>query len=172
MSDLFHEDIPLSFIRSVFDTIVACPRHIFQILTKRSNRLRELSPELPWPENLWIGVTVEDRDYIHRITELRSVPATVRFLSCEPLLGPIDDLTLAGIDWVIVGGESGPGARPMKKEWVEIILSQCRENGIPFFFKQWGGVHRKKAGRLLHDRIYDEIPESDQLSRKSDPMRF
>jgi protein gp37 len=158
MSDLFHESVPESFIRGVFQTMVSCPGHTFQVLTKRSERVRELGPTLPWPANVWMGVTVEDEPAVARIADLVSVPAAVRFLSCEPLLGPLPDLPLDGIHWVIVGGESGPGARPMRPEWVEAILEQCRESGVPFFFKQWGGVRKKKAGRVLLGRTFDEYP--------------
>lgn len=158
MSDLFHENIPLEFIQRVFATMDACQQHTFQILTKRSQRLRELAPFLPWPSNVWMGVSVENRDVTSRVDDLRQVPAQVRFLSCEPLLGPLDGLDLRGVNWVIVGGESGPGARPMKQEWVMSILQQCRETGVPFFFKQWGGVQKHRTGRLLHGRTYDEMP--------------
>jgi protein gp37 len=158
MSDLFHEQVPEEFIRRVFDTMAACPQHIFQVLTKRSQRLRELAPRLPWPKHVWMGVSVEDERVLGRIADLRQVPAAVRFLSCEPLLGPLDHLPLDGIAWVIVGGESGPGARPMLPEWVESILTQCRRAGVAFFFKQWGGVRKDLTGRLLHGRTYDELP--------------
>jgi len=158
MSDLFHEQVPEEFIRRVFDTMAACPQHIFQVLTKRSQRLRELAPRLPWPKHVWMGVSVEDERVLGRIADLRQVPAAVRFLSCEPLLGPLDHLPLDGIAWVIVGGESGPGARPMSPEWVESILAQCRRAGVAFFFKQWGGVRKDLTGRLLHGRTYDELP--------------
>jgi protein gp37 len=166
MSDLFHERIPLPFIQRVFATMVDCPQHTFQILTKRSARLRELSPDLPWPSNVWMGVSVEDSRVVSRIHDLACVPAAVRFLSCEPLIGPLSDLPLAGVHWVIVGGESGPGARPMKREWVEQILRQCRQAKLPFFFKQWGGARKDLTGRLLFSRTYDEMPatmvESDK----------
>lgn len=158
MSDLFHEQVPEEFIRRVFDTMADCPQHIFQVLTKRSQRLRELAPRLPWPKHVWMGVSVEDERVLGRIADLRQVPAAVRFLSCEPLLGPLDHLPLDGIAWVIVGGESGPGARPMLPEWVESILTQCRRAGVAFFFKQWGGVRKDLTGRLLHGRTYDELP--------------
>lgn len=158
MSDLFHEDIPLDFIRRVFRTMVACPQHTFQILTKRSARLRELAAHLPWPSNVWMGVSVEDLRVIGRISDLSRVPAHIRFLSCEPLIGPLEYLPLGGIHWVIVGGESGPGARPMKAEWVESILQQCQNAGVPFFFKQWGGVRKDRTGRTLNGRTYDDMP--------------
>ncbi len=159
MSDLFQEDVPLSFIERVFETIHACPRHTFQVLTKRSRKLRELAPRLRWPDNLWIGVSVENQRVVSRVRDLAAVPAAIRFLSCEPLIGPLDDLPLDGIDWVIVGGESGPGARPMRREWVESILRQCRKAEVPFFFKQWGGVRKDLTGRRLRGRTYDEMPK-------------
>ncbi len=158
MSDLFHEKVPLAFIQRAFRTMERSPQHTFQVLTKRSRRLREVAGTVFWPANVWIGVSVEDRRVVSRIDDLRQVPAHVRFLSCEPLLGPLDDLRLEGIHWVIVGGESGPGARPMEPQWVEAILRRCRESGVAFFFKQWGGVWKKRTGRLLHDRTYDEMP--------------
>lgn len=159
MSDLFHEDVPLNFIQQVFTTMVETPQHTYQILTKRSNRLKELSQFLPWPKNVWIGVSVENADVLERVDDLRKVPGEVRFLSCEPLLGSLKDINLKGIHWVIVGGESGPGARPMKKEWVEEILTLCESQGIPFFFKQWGGVQKHRHGRILNERTYDEFPK-------------
>ena len=167
MSDLFHETVPFPFIRQVFETMVECPQHVFQILTKRSKRLRELGQRLPWPENVWMGVSVEDARVMSRIEDLVEVPAEVRFLSCEPLIGPLDALPLDWIDWVIVGGESGPGARPMRREWVLSLLGQCREYNIPFFFKQWGGVWKKKAGRLLDGTTYDELPRAPFSASRS-----
>jgi protein gp37 len=158
MSDLFHDDIPLPYIRRVFSTMRDCPHHTFQVLTKRSERLVELAPSLPWPENVWMGVSVEDSRVKHRINHLQNIPAAVRFLSLEPLIGPLSDLSLKGIHWVIVGGESGPRARPMKKEWVSSILRQCRSAGVPFFFKQWGGVRKDLTGRSLNGKTYDEMP--------------
>jgi protein gp37 len=158
MSDLFHEDVPEEFIGRVFEAMAACPRHTFQVLTKRSRRLRDMASRLPWPKNVWIGVSVENHRVLGRIDDLRHVPAAVRFLSCEPLLGPMDDLDLTGIVWVIVGGESGPGARPMKREWVESILKQCRQAQVAFFFKQWGGTRKDITGRELNGRTYDELP--------------
>jgi protein gp37 len=158
MSDLFHEQIPLSFIQRVFATMESCPQHTFQILTKRGKRLAEVANELTWPQNVWMGVSVENDLVVHRIDDLRSVPATVRFLSCEPLIGPLDSLPLSGIHWVIVGGESGPDARPMQTEWVESILRQCRKADVAFFFKQWGGVRKGRTGRTLHGRTFDEMP--------------
>jgi protein gp37 len=162
MSDLFHEAVPFDFIARVFETISACPQHTFQVLTKRSERLREFAPRLRWPANLWMGVSVEDARVVSRVADLAAVPASVRFLSCEPLIGPLDELSLEGIHWVIVGGESGPGARPMRREWATAILRQCREAGIPFFFKQWGGVRKDLTGRRLNGRTYNEMP-SPQL---------
>jgi len=159
MSDLFHEDIPFDFIRRVFSVMESAAWHRFQILTKRSKRLAECAAALTWPDNVWIGVTVESGAFIRRIDHLRSVDAAVRFLSLEPLIGPVQDMYLTGIDWVIVGGESGPGARPMKAEWVYDVLHQCRDEDVPFFFKQWGGTNKKKAGRILDGRTYDEIPD-------------
>ena len=158
MSDLFHENVPEEFIGRVFETMAACPQHIFQVLTKRSGRLRAVASQLPWPKNVWIGVSVENRRALARIDDLRQVPASTRFLSCEPLLEPIDGLDLDGISWVIVGGESGPGARPMKPEWVESILEQCQRAGVAFFFKQWGGTRKDITGRELNGRTYDDLP--------------
>jgi protein gp37 len=158
MSDLFQEDVPEAFIRAVFDTMKACPQHTFQILTKRGKRLRELGATLPWPANVWMGVSVEDGRVTDRITDLATVPAQVRFLSCEPLIGPLENLPLAGIHWVIVGGESGPASRLMRSEWVESIHRQCLRRNVAFFFKQWGGVRKDMTGRELHGRTYDEMP--------------
>jgi protein gp37 len=158
MSDLFHEDIPLEFIQGVFEVMASCPQHTFQILTKRSERLVAVSPMLPWRENIWMGVSVENVDTQFRVDHLREVPAKVRFLSCEPLIGPLERLSLGGIHWAIVGGESGPRSRPMSKEWVESIYKQCRKSGVKFFFKQWGGVRKDLTGRKLHGRTYDEMP--------------
>ena len=158
MSDLFHEAVPEKFIRRVFDTMVACPHHTFQILTKRSLRLAELASQLPWPRHIWMGVSVEHQRYTHRIACLRQTDAQVKFLSLEPLLGPLPNLDLQDIDWVIVGGESGPGARPMDLSWVTDLRDQCQQAKIPFFFKQWGGVHKGKTGRMLEGRIWDQMP--------------
>lgn len=158
MSDLFQEAVPDEFIRRVFATMVSCPQHTFQILTKRSERLRKLASDLPWPRNVWMGVSVESTRVIGRVSDLASVPAHVRFLSCEPLLGPLGNLPLRDIHWVIVGGESGPGARPMRHEWVESIHQQCKQQDVAFFFKQWGGVRKKATGRSFHGRTYDEMP--------------
>ncbi len=158
MSDLFLKDVPVSFIKKVFDVMNRAHWHTFQVLTKRGDRLLEVSRELPWTANIWMGVTVENGDYVHRIDCLRETGAYVKFLSIEPLLGPMPNLNLEGIDWVIVGGESGPGARPMSPEWVTDIRDQCRWAGAPFFFKQWGGVRKKQAGRMLEGRTWDEMP--------------
>jgi protein gp37 len=158
MSDLFHEKVPVDFIQSVFNTMVRCPQHNFQILTKRSKRLLNMAPSLPWSSNIWIGVSVEDERVLYRIHDLVKVPAKVRFLSCEPLIGPIHHLPLEGIHWVIVGGESGPGARSVEKDWVESIQHQCEIADVPFFFKQWGGVRKYRTGRVLNGCTYDEMP--------------
>jgi len=158
MSDLFHEDVPSEFIQRVFATMRNCPQHTFQILTKRSERLRELAIELDWPNNVWMGVSIEDEQVLNRVHDLHAVPAAIRFLSCEPLIGPLDDLPLEGIHWVIVGGESGPGARLMQIEWIRSIFRQCRRSRVPFFFKQWGGVRKHITGRELNGRTYDEMP--------------
>ena len=158
MSDLFHTDVPKDFVCQIFDVMRRCPQHTFQILTKRSKRLREECNTLHWADNIWMGVSVEDNRVVHRVHDLQVVPAAVRFLSCEPLLGPLDDLPLDGIHWVIVGGESGPHARPMKPEWVDSILEQCKRKGVAFFFKQWGGVRKDLTGRMLRGRLYDEMP--------------
>jgi len=160
MSDLFHRKIPLSFIRDLFAVMNANQRHTFQILTKRSGRLRELAPLLEWSKNIWMGVTIENDDFVGRADDLRQVNSAVRFLSLEPLLGPVPSLELEGIDWVIVGGESGPRARPIKKEWVLEIRELCEAQGVAFFFKQWGGVNKKKAGRLLEGRTWDDYPKA------------
>ena len=159
MSDLYHEKIPVDFIRKVFAVMNENKQHTFQILTKRSGRLCELASLLEWSENIWMGVTIENNDYVGRADDLRKVNAAVKFLSLEPLLGPLPDLKLDGINWVIIGGESGPGARSMKKEWVLDIKRKCENKKIPFFFKQWGGVNKKKAGRLLQGRTWDNYPE-------------
>lgn len=159
MSDLFHAKVPKDFIRRVFDVMAATPQHTYQVLTKRARRLRRFASSLDWPDNLWIGVSVENTEVTDRIDDLRSVPAAVRFLSCEPLLGPLPDLNLDGIGWVIVGGESGPRARPMDPAWALDIRDQCVSAGIPFFFKQWGGRTPKAGGRILDGRTWDQMPE-------------
>lgn len=158
MSDLFHEDVPEDFILRVFDVMGRAHWHRFQVLTKRPERLRDIDPILPWKPNIWMGVTVENRHFVHRIDLLRETGARVKFLSLEPLLGPLVDLRLDGIDWAIVGGESGPKARPIQESWVLDIRDQCRAAGVAFFFKQWGGVQKSKTGRLLEGRTWDEMP--------------
>jgi protein gp37 len=158
MSDLFHKQVPLKFILRIFTVMREANWHTFQILTKRSDRLLALDSKIIWPPNVWMGVSVENSDYKFRIDDLRQTRAMNKFLSLEPLLGPLPDLNFEGIDWIITGGESGPGARPLKEEWVIDIRNQCRKNDIPFFFKQWGGVNKKKAGRILDGRTWDEIP--------------
>lgn len=158
MSDLFHEEVPLEFIRRVFDVMSRARWHQYQILTKRADRLAELNPLLPWPTNVWMGVTVESAHYVRRIDHLRGTGAAIKFLSLEPLLGPLPGLNLEGIDWVVLGGESGPGARPMNPDWATDIRDQCLAAGVPFFFKQWGGFNKKKAGRLLDGRTWDQMP--------------
>ena len=158
MSDLFHEDVPFDFILKVFSTMVKAERHTFQVLTKRSDRLLELNHELPWRRNIWMGVSVENSDYVHRIDQLRATAGAVKFLSLEPLLGPLPKLNLDGVDWVIVGGESGPRSRPMDPCWVSDIRDQCVDVGVPFFFKQWGGWNKKKTGRVLAGRTWEEMP--------------
>ncbi len=160
MSDLFHEAVPDEFIRRVFDTMTAAHWHVFQVLTKRSRRLAHLAPTLPWPPNVWQGVSVESREYTGRIRDLSSVPASVRFISAEPLLGPMPDLPLSGIHWVIVGGESGGGRRPMAAEWARQIRDRCIGEGVAFFFKQWGGRTPKAGGRELDGRTWDALPLS------------
>ncbi len=174
MSDLFHEKVPFAFIHRVFQTMQACPQHTFQVLTKRSKRLADLAPQLPWPPHVWIGVSIEDERVLHRVDHLRCVPAPIRFLSCEPLIGPLDELSLEGISWMIVGGESGPGARQMRKAWVESIRRQCLRAKVPFFFKQWGGVRKHLTGRELNGRTYDEMPpaahESNRISGQTVPL--
>ena len=158
MSDLFHEDVPEQFIFRVFDVMRRADWHCFQILTKRSRRLSDLSPQLPWMPHIWVGVSVEDQGHTFRIDHLRRTGAHVKFLSLEPLLEPISSLSLEGIDWVIVGGESGPKCRPIKKSWVIDIRNRCQETKVPFFFKQWGGKNRKKTGRKLEGITWDEMP--------------
>lgn len=158
MSDLFHEDVPADIIQRIFKTMLATPRHTYQILTKRAERLEALSPALPWADNIWMGVSVERADYLWRIDHLRRSGAAIKFLSLEPLLGPLANMNLAGIDWAIAGGESGPGARPIETDWVRSIRDQCVAAGVAFHFKQWGGHNKKKTGRLLDGRTWDELP--------------
>lgn len=166
MSDLYHEQVPLDFIYKVFETMWRAERHTFQILTKRAQRLRELGQTLPWPPNVWQGVSVEREDFQWRIDCLRKVRAAVRFLSLEPLVGPLDNLDLRGIDWVIVGGESGPGARPMSPDWVTSIRDQCEDSGVPFFFKQWGGTNKHVAGRRFEGRTWDDFPDERIVAKR------
>jgi protein gp37 len=175
MSDLFHEAIPLDYIRRIFDTMEQAHWHRFQVLTKRAERLVELAGQLPWPANVWIGVSVENERYSPRIDLLRQIPAPVRFLSLEPLLGPFPNLDLTRIHWAIVGGESGPRARAVKREWVVQIRDQCIKQGVPFFFKQWGGVNKKEAGRLLDGTTWEQMPETrlfPQSTRASETLLF
>lgn len=161
MSDLFHEKVPDTFIKRIFDVMKRAHWHRFQILTKRSDRLVRLNSVLPWASNIWMGVTVENQRCAIRIEHLRKISAAVKFLSFEPLLGAVKDIDLQGINWVIVGGESGPGARPMQKEWVTAIRDECQRIGIPFFFKQWGGINKKKAGRSLDGKLWSQMPKSN-----------
>ena len=161
MSDLFHEAVPDDFIQRVFNMMGEAHWHVFQVLTKRSRRLVELGPSLRWAPNIWQGVSVESQRYVRRIRDLQAVPAAVRFLSIEPLLGPIEDLPLIGVRWVIVGGESGGGRRPMQPAWARLIRDQCLAAGVPFFFKQWGGRTPKSGGRELDGRVWDEIPSTE-----------
>lgn len=159
MSDLFHKDVPLDYIQRVFDVMRRAHWHRFQVLTKRADRLADLDPFLEWPKNVWMGVSVESSDHIDRIDCLRRTHAALKFLSLEPLLGPLPGLDLRGIDWAIVGGESGPSARPVEEDWILEIRDQCRRARVAFFFKQWGGQNKKKTGRLLEGRTWDEMPE-------------
>jgi protein gp37 len=158
MSDLFHERVPAEFVKEVFGVMQRARWHSFQVLTKRPARCLELCEKLPWPANVWIGTSVESVEYVHRLDTLRRIPAAVRFLSAEPLLGSLGGLDLAGIQWVIVGGESGPGARPMDPDWVRQLRETCVAQRVPFFFKQWGGTRKKQAGRALDGRTWDDLP--------------
>lgn len=162
MSDLFHKDVPKDFIMKVFKVMNECPQHYFQVLTKRSERLLELSKELTWSENIWMGVSVESQDYVYRIKDLAKTAAKVKFLSIEPLIGPITKMPLSKIDWIIVGGESGPKSRPIEEDWVLKIRDMSLTADVPFFFKQWGGVNKKKTGRLLENREWNEMPSQYQ----------
>jgi len=159
MSDLFHKNIPLEFIKKVFHVMNDNPQHTFQILTKRADRLFKLHKDLKWTHNIWMGVSVENLKAVNRIDFLRKTNARIKFLSCEPLIGPLYEMNLENIDWVIVGGESGHKARPMQPDWVLDIMDQCKASKVPFFFKQWGGTNKKKAGRLLNGRTFDEMPD-------------
>lgn len=158
MSDLFHKNVPFSFIKKVFDVMNDNPQHVFQVLTKRGDILQKYHSRLRWGHNIWMGVSVENEKVMHRVDELRSIGARVKFLSCEPLIGPLPNMNLTGIDWVIVGGESGRKPRPMDEDWVLDILDQCKTADVKFFFKQWGGTNKKKTGRLLLDQTWDEMP--------------
>lgn len=158
MSDLFHARVPLRFVRQVFEVMAATPRHTYQVLTKRAARLAKLADRVDWPANVWMGVSVEDATYSNRVDLLRRVPAAVRFVSAEPLLGPLDGLDLSGIDWLIAGGESGPRARPMAPQWARSLRDECLRSGVAFFFKQWGGRTPKTGGRTLDGRTWDELP--------------
>ena len=158
MSDLFHKDVPYEYIAKCFAVMELASQHTFQVLTKRPERAAELAADLPWPSNVWMGTTVENADFVHRIHSLVQIPAAIRFLSLEPFLGPIPKLPVKGIHWVIAGGESGPEARPMDSKWVFQIRDECLANNVPFFFKQWGGVQKSKSGRLLENRLWNEMP--------------
>jgi protein gp37 len=166
MSDLFHAKVPLEFIKLVFATMVETPQHTYQVLTKRPDRAEEFVKELPWPKHVWLGTSVENADYVDRIDHLRRTPAAVRFLSLEPLLGPLEGLNLKGIHWAIAGGESGPGARTMEPEWVRSIRDQCIKAKVAFHFKQWGGVNKKRTGRLLDGRTWDQLPKRRQAEKQ------
>lgn len=158
MSDLFHARVSREFVRAVFEVMADTPRHTYQLLTKRSRRLRLLASGLPWPPNVWMGVSVEDRDASHRVDDLRATPAAVKFLSCEPLLGSLAELDLAGVDWVIAGGESGPNHRSVDPAWMRELRDRCHAEAVPFFLKQWGGATPKTGGRELDGRTWDELP--------------
>jgi len=158
MSDLFHEAVPIAFIQSTFEVMRRASWHVFQVLTKRADRLEELSKKIDWPSNVWMGVSVEGKKYLYRINHLRRTASSVKFVSFEPLLEPVGIVDLQGIGWVIVGGESGPHARPMKEEWVLQIQNQCQSQKVPFFFKQWGGRNKKKNGRKLRGRVWNQVP--------------
>ena len=157
-SDLFHARVPLDFVKRVFEEVADTPQHTYPVLTKRSSRLPKVADKLDWPANLWMGVSIEDEDHLYRADDLRSVPAAVRFLSCEPLLGPLPNLELDGIDWVITGGESGHGARPLDPDWVREIRDKCRSANVPFFHKQWGGRTPKAGGRELDGMVWSQMP--------------
>lgn len=163
MSDLFHKDVPLSFIQKVFKTMNDNPQHTFQVLTKRADILLKHDKDLDWAHNIWMGVSIENEKVKHRIDYLRQTNARVKFLSCEPLIGPLRNMDLQNIDWVIVGGESGRKPRPMNVDWVLDIQEQCETSGVKFFFKQWGGTNKKKTGRILNGRTYNEMPSTEQL---------
>jgi len=172
MSDLFHPDVPIEFIQRVFAVMAECPRHTFQVLTKRGERLAELAPRLHWASNIWMGVSVEDANVVHRVRDLQRVPAAVRFLSVEPLIGAVGELPLDGIHWVIVGGESGPRSRPMRQEWVEDIQRQCDVANAHFFFKQWGGTRKDLTGRELNGITYNAMPPRHVPQATPQPLRL
>jgi protein gp37 len=159
MSDLFHEDVPTSYIKDVFNVMIAADLHIYQVLTKRADRLLALAPQLPWASHIWVGVSIENRRFVNRADLLRKVPSAVRFVSAEPLLGPLTNLDLCGIDWLIAGGESGARRRPVKETWIKELRDKCLATGVPFFFKQWGGRTSKAGGRDLDGRLWSEMPE-------------
>lgn len=165
MSDLFHAKVPTKFVQDVFDVMASTPQHTYQVLTKRSLRMRRMADQLVWPRNVWMGVSVEEPKALHRVDDLRDVPAAVRFLSCEPLIAALPDLNLAGIDWVIAGGESGARHRPIEPSWVTGIRDQCVQANVPFFFKQWGGRTPKQNGRILDGRTWDEMPSPQLRTR-------
>lgn len=169
MSDLFHEDMPLTYLKQIFEVMEACPQHVFQVLTKRAERLSEIAHLLDWPDNVWMGVSVETQKYVHRVDLLRAVPAKVRFLSCEPLLGPLE-LDLDGIHWVITGGESGKGHRPIDEQWVRNIRDKCLSANVAFFHKQWGGSTPKKNGRMLDGRFWDDMPSAYRAAIEEDVL--
>jgi protein gp37 len=176
MSDLFHENVPLGYIRRVFDVMADAERHTFQILTKRHERMAELAADLHWPPNVWMGVSIENRRWVERADYLRRVPANIRFISAEPLLGPLDGLDLSGIHWLIVGGESGPHNRPMDLEWARALRAQAKRDGVAFFFKQWGGIRPQSNGRLLDGREWNQMPTvtyaTNGLKRHAPPARY
>jgi len=173
MSDLFHEAVPFSFIRRVFRVMAEADWHVFQVLTKRSERLGRMAPRLSWPDNVWMGVSVESEEYAFRVDDLLQTRAAVKFISLEPLLGQVSGLKIDGVDWLIAGGESGPGARAMDPNWVRDTRDRCTAAGVPFFFKQWGGVRRKEAGRTLDGRTWDEMPEvPPSLRRQQQDMVY
>ena len=171
MADLFHEEVPFEFVQRVFEVMAQAEWHQFQVLTKRHERLAQLAPRLPWPDNVWAGVSIENSRFIHRADYLREVPAAVRFISAEPLLGPLSGLDLTGIDWLIAGGESGAGHRPIKAAWVEELRDRCLAEGIAFFFKQWGGRTSKTGGRLLEEREWNEMPQAQKRQPALMPQR-
>jgi protein gp37 len=164
MSDLFHKEVPVTYIKKVFGVMNLADWHTFQVLTKRSDRLLKLNSKLNWTENVWMGVSVENKDCLNRIDDLRKTNAKTKFISFEPLLGPLPKVNLKGIDWAIIGGESGPGSRPMNPKWVTSLRDQCIKQKVPFFFKQWGGVNKKKTGRLLNGRTWDEMPKPELIT--------